>query len=491
MPTDFLTTALTDMAPPLTPKLAPWMTDALAQPSRLAELIETYGSPVHLLVGQEFKRNVQDLLSPLKARALNGGLFFARKANKLPWFVSLAREVGIGVDTASAEEVRETLALGVDPQRLIITAIGKDKALITRAITSGCLLVLDNEDELLLVRTVCEALGKPARIGLRFSGFDIAGKKQFSRFGFPIEDAARLLQVVADSPLMQLEILHAHLDRYDVGERACAARSLIKLTDRARALGIESINGIDLGGGILMRYLQHEEEWTAFTAALVDAVAGKRPSFTYREDGLGFYRVDSQVHGNADLYPAFNRLSKERFIAAILDHQEAGVAVYKELVDRSLSIFFEPGRALLDNTGMTLAKVSFRKKDTAGNQLVGLAMNRMNLRPFRAEFCNDPLFLPGKSTGIEPLRHTGSNAEKQPAGAFLVGSLCSESDLIYRRRVQIDRLPSLDDIVCFANTSGYLMHHMEIGTHGGPLPANVLIDPQTLDVHDTFGGAAL
>lgn len=475
MPTDYPTTAATNIAPPLTPKLAPWMEDVLSQPDRLSDLVATYGSPLHLLVGHEFTRNVKDLLSPLKARALNGGLFFARKANKLPWFVSLAREAGIGVDTASAEEVRETLALGVDPQKLIVTAIGKDKPLLTHAISAGCLLVVDNEDELNLIRGVCQSLETPARIGLRFAGFDFDGRKQVSRFGFPIEDAPALLHVVADNPLLQLEILHAHIDRYDTGERAFAARALIKLSDHARTLGISTIKGIDLGGGILMRYLQNEEQWHTFTAALVDAVAGKRPAFTYGQDGLGYYRVGTAVHGSADLYPAFNHLSKERFIAAILDHEQSGVPIHRELADRSLSIFFEPGRALLDNTGITVAKVSFRKKDTEGNQLVGLAMNRMNLRPFRAEFCNDPLFLSGQGTSAAA------------GGGFLVGSLCSESDLIYRRRVRLDRVPALDDIVCFVNTSGYLMHHMEIGTHGGPLPANVLLDPESLAVQDAFG----
>ena len=44
------------------------------------------------------------------------------------------------------------------------------------------------------------------------------------------------------------------------------------------------------------------------------------------------------------------------------------------------------------NTGMTFADVTFRKRDTEGALLIGTAINRMNLRPFRAEFCSDPIF---------------------------------------------------------------------------------------------------
>src|SRR5580658_5661275 len=130
-----------DCAPPLTPKLAPWISRFIAQPALGQSLLETYGSPLHVVVASEFRRNVTDLLSPYKARGLSGGLFFARKANKLPWFPLLSQEEGIGVDTASITELRETLKLGVAPERIIVTAIGKGKQLVAEAVANGCLLV--------------------------------------------------------------------------------------------------------------------------------------------------------------------------------------------------------------------------------------------------------------------------------------------------------------------------------------------------------------
>src|ERR1700722_7324156 len=98
-----------DCAPALTAKLAPWIRSFTEQPELAERLVPSADSPVHVVVTSEFKRNVASLKSVFAERQLDGGLYFARKANKLPWFVTQAKEEGIGVDTASLNEVRETL----------------------------------------------------------------------------------------------------------------------------------------------------------------------------------------------------------------------------------------------------------------------------------------------------------------------------------------------------------------------------------------------
>jgi diaminopimelate decarboxylase len=461
-------------APPLTAKLAPWMVRLLQDQSRLEDLVQTHGSPLHLVVGSEFRRNVRDLLSPMRARKLDGGLFFARKANKLPWFVREAKDEGIGVDTASLQELKETLELDVPPDTITVTAVGKERDLVSLAVSRGCIIVVDNHDELNLVQAVAAEQSKSAQIGLRFAGFIVNGRQVFSRFGFAIESARDLIDRIKNDyrQLLDLHLLHAHLDRYDVIERAHAARQLLAVIAYADSRGLK-VSAIDLGGGILMRYLNDAPQWSAFQQQLVASVAGEQPSFTYQGDGLGYYKVNDQVLGRADLYPAWNQLSKERFIAAVLDNADGGTPLHKEIAGRDLQLYFEPGRALLDNTGVTLATVTFRKNDTNGNRLVGVAMNRTNLRPFRAEFCSDPIHLSSK-------RSTNGTE----CGAFIVGNLCSESDLIFRRRIHFPAMPVPGDLLLFANTAGYLAHHLEVGTHGGPLPTNLLLDEGTFEVLD-------
>lgn len=458
-----------DCAPELTAKLAPWMTELCKQPALAKSWLQNFGSPVHITVISEFERNVRDLLSPLQSRGLKGSLYFARKANKLPWFVTAAKQAGIGVDVASNAELRETISLGVSPSKIVVTTIGKDEELIADAVKNGCLMIIDNADELNSIEKVAKLLNKSARVGLRVAGFKVGTRQVYSRFGIPIDDFKSILARIDAKGLLKVENLHAHLDRYDTEERASAGFQLLELIDYAKTQGHE-ITSIDLGGGILMRYLDQAEQFKEFTDRLVKSVSGEVPTFTFKGDGLGYYRVNSGIEGNADLYPAWNALSKERFISQVLEHSNENGSLHKQLASRGIQLFFEPGRALLDNTGVTLANVTFRKRDTLGHLLVGVSMNRMNLRPFRAEFCSDPIFL---------------NIEDRPAmdeGAYLVGNLCSESDLIFRRKLALKHMPEPDDVVLFANTAGYLAHHMEIGTHGNPLPNNILVDSSSLDL---------
>jgi len=461
-----------DCAPPLTPKLAPWIQALCKDPERTKSWVNNFGSPVHVTVTSEFERNVRDLLSPLRSRGLQGSLYFARKANKLPWFVTAARHTDIGVDVASNAELRETLQLGVSASKIVVTAIGKDEGLIHDAIKSGCLLIIDNADELNLIQKTSALQNKTARVGLRIAGFEVGTRQVYSRFGIPLADVPGMLAKIKANGLLNIENLHAHLDRYDTEERSCAAFQLLDLIDYAKTQGHE-ITSIDLGGGILMRYLDHSEQFEEFTEALTKAIRGDRAAFTFRSDGLGYFKVGNSVEGSADLYPAWNALSKERFISQVLEHSNKNGPLHKQLASRGIKLYFEPGRALLDNAGATLAQVTFRKRDTLGHLLVGVAMNRMNLRPFRAEFCSDPIFL---------------NREERPLlteGAFLVGNLCSESDLIFRRKLSLGHMPEPGDLVLFANSAGYLAHHMEIGTHGDSLPKNLLLDSATLEIITT------
>ena len=459
-------------APPLVGRLAPWMEQAVEDVSRAQNWLETYGSPLHVTVLSEFKNNIEDLQKPLVERNIKGGLFFARKANKLPWFVKEACANGIGVDTASLGEVEETLSLGVPAEKIVVTAIGKSKKLVTRSIESGCLLVLDNYDELELVEQVANSIGKKARVGLRFSGFKTDYRIVFSRFGFPVDDAIELAKRVHASKNLELEIFHAHIDKYRTDERASAAIEMIRIIDQ---LATEQINirGIDLGGGILISYLEHENQWRDYLTELERSVLGYCPSFNFDGDGLGLRKAgDNNLEGEPELYPFWNPRPKSKFVESVLDTVVDGKPLHKHFSERSLELYFEPGRAMLDNTAITFSPVSYRKKDTGGNLLIGLSMNRMNLRPFRAEFCVDPIVL------------TKGKRESLTEPATIVGSLCSESDLIYKRMLKLESMPLAGDVFCFPNSAGYLAHHMEIGTHGDPLPSNILLDPTSFEVLD-------
>ena len=123
----------------------------------------------------------------------------------------------------------------------------------------------------------------------------------------------------------------------------------------------------------------------------------------------------------------------------------------------------EPGRSLLNQVGMTLAKVVFRKKDLRGRWLVGLEMNMSQLQSSSADFLLDPL------TAFVP-------APNHPVKVYFTGAYCLEQDIVLKRKIALPNLPQVGDIVGFVNTAGYMMHFFETQAHLFELSVNLSLE---------------
>jgi diaminopimelate decarboxylase len=127
--------------------------------------------------------------------------------------------------------------------------------------------------------------------------------------------------------------------------------------------------------------------------------------------------------------------------------------------DEKIEVCVEPGRALLDGAGVTIASVSHDKRIADGSRYVTLDMNQTQCRAVSLEFCVDPIWLGEERSAREP--------------GFLTGDTCMESDLILRRMVMIPSDLPDDSLVLFPNTAGYHMHLFQSPGHRGTLPANL------------------
>ena len=115
-----------------------------------------------------------------------------------------------------------------------------------------------------------------------------------------------------------------------------------------------------------------------------------------------------------------------------------------ELVERGLELRCEPGRSVLDGCGMTLAAVAFTKTSRDGEQLVGLHMNRTQLRSTSADVLLDPRLV----------RDPDADTPRQVDDAFLVGAYCIEEELLLRRRFSFPQGVSRTDTVAFLIDAG-------------------------------------
>ncbi len=451
--------------PPLTPIIAPWVHKFLENKEYISSLFEVYGSPINIHHTEPFIQNYKSYAALLDEHSLGHLIFFARKANKCKAFVQAAKEAGFGVDTASYKELYQCLKMGVSPDKLIVTAAIKNSQLLRLAIQHKVLLIIDNLDELEAVALIAEELDTTVNIGVRVSGFVVNERKLYSRFGFDIENVIAIIrEKILPQDRMKFKGFHFHLNGYSTEERGAAIFALVKIADALRRDGINT-EFIDMGGGLLMNYLAHENQWQTFAYELKKAVEGRRSPITFQNNGLGFKIIDGKLQGKLDTYPYFNNTAKATFLKAILTYEADGSTVAKLLRERNIAFRMEPGRSLLDQSGITLSRVAFRKWDSNQELLIGLEMNRTQLRSSSADFLLDPMVIYRSDPPVKT----------KPVVGYFVGAYCLEQDVILQRKIALPHTPAIGDMVCFFNTAGYMMHFYESEAHLFELSKNLII----------------
>ena len=462
--------------PPLTAVTSQWMTDLLDNHQLLDNLFKEYGSPINIHNAGPFEKNYELFKQVLEKHGLDHTIFFARKANKCRIFVKEAIRLGFGVDSASYQELIGCLDLGCDPNKLVLTAAVKNEQLVRLALQQGVLMILDNIDECELADKLAGELGLTPKVGIRVSGFYDKEKKLYSRFGFDIDHIAEFITSHFGCgnrfENLRFDGFHFHLNGYSMVQRSEALLQTINLADRLLTHGFQT-SFIDMGGGILINYLSDKFEWEEFWSELKKAVREERPPVTFGNRGLGFELIINELYGEPDVYPYYNEINKENFLDKVLTYKnQKGETPATRLRERGIELRMEPGRSLLDQTGITIAKVIHRKNDMRGNRLIGLGMNRNQLASSSADFLVDPLYISV---------HNDSK-EKKATPLFFTGGYCLEQDLILKRKIVLPQLPEVGDIICFPNTAGYMMHFYETQSHLFDLATNLVINQDSDEI---------
>lgn len=452
---------------PLTGRLEDWMLDVLDDRSRLDAALDEFGSPVNVLHTGPMERNVAELVAA--APGVDLKIFFARKANKALCFVDTAARLGVGVDVASRRELSQTLDAGVPPEDVIISAAVKSRGLLEDSIRSRVLVALDNRDE--AVELIAAAGPGRHPVAVRLAPRLAGGK--VSRFG---ATSTEWLAWLASPELRSAEVhgVHFHLDGYDPAQRAEVMVDAVRLVDALRERG-HPVRFVDMGGGLPVRYLDDAAEWEAWWTRHRAAVVGQSEPLTYDNEGLGLVPAGDAVAGTAKVYPFAQAMTRGPWMESVLDARPAGMSggesVRAALTSRGLQLRCEPGRALMDGCGLSVARVEFVKQRSDGVVVAGLGMNRTQCRTSTEEFMVDPLLVPiGRRSSSDP----GSNA------GFLVGAYCMERELISWRRMVFPSGITRGDLVVFPNTAGYLMHFLESTSHQIPLAANLVWEASSL-----------
>jgi diaminopimelate decarboxylase len=437
----------------LEPRLEPPLAALLDAAEFAHALVDALGSPLDVLLPDAIAANVERFRAVYRRHNLSGQVFFAHKANRSSSLVRRLALTDAAVDVASLGELQHVLGAGFTADRIVATG-PKDPEFLWLAALVGATVHLDGQGELEELAALVRAHCLPrVRVLPRLSGFEAAGvrvRSRPSRFGTAGGSLDRLLDALdRHRDAVEPTGTAYHLDTTGLDEKAVALEGCLHAMDALRRRGFQP-RAIDIGGGFGVDYLAHGEQWDRYTTELTTAVLGKRPPLTWGGHGYGLRAENGTLRGALGLYPSHRPVAGAAYLDALLSLPAPGLrrALGTLLLENLYDLHTEPGRALLDQCGLTLARVLEVRRTDTGERLVRLAAKASDIGLEEHGVLMDPVIVP---------RDAAPAGDGAPVGVYLTGSLCLETDLITRRTVFLPRLPRPGDLLGFANTAGYCM----------------------------------
>lgn len=439
----------------LTPRVHPAITSFIKEEAKLRELVGALGSPLNIVFPQHVRGNAEAFYDVFAKHNIQGRVYFAHKANQSDSVVRQMAMENINIDISSVGEIRHALGCGFTGARMEATG-PKSIEFLTLAVQHGVTINLDSITELKRVLAIRKVLKINAAtpVLIRLSGFEAEHSKflnKASRFGIPLAQLPEAFELlVAECKSITFLGFSFHLDTVSIPERAVAIENCIQLFEEALALGLEP-RVLNIGGGYKINYLASEQEWNRYTSALRESVLGTREQLSWQGNAFGMHAEKGKLRGNFNSYSYWDELSGAAFLDEILSYQ------FPNLGDRTagsmlgqnmIELWIEPGRSLVDQTGITVAQVNSIRSSSRGDTLVCLNMKRQDICFLDQEIFVDPVVVYSDSQGLDA-------ASYQPV--YFTGNLCLESDLIYRHKTFLPKLPAEGDLVVFVNTAGYFM----------------------------------
>jgi diaminopimelate decarboxylase len=396
-------------------------------PAALLDLARRFGTPTFVYDGEVLAASLARLR---EAVGPGVGVLYSIKANPAPALVSRFRELGCGVEVASAGELELALACGVPPERIAYAGPGKTGAELELAVSSGLLSVqAESVGELRRIAAIARRLGRRAAVSLRVHPRMPAGRAGRARpwrgttpFGIDEAGLGAALDALPDLPEIDVLGIHVH-----VSSQIADAEALGDILEGTAELAFALDGRIDL--------------------RLIDFGGGFRAPFYAGEEPLDPAPVRAALERIRERYPK----------AARGDAGNAGNA-------GDLALWVESGRALVGPCGWFVTTVVDVKACDGTRFAVvdgGIHQNLALSGAFRTV---------GKPVAVLACRDGGEELETE-----IVGPLCTPIDrLASRALLPADLAPG--DVLAFANAGAYAKHASPLAFLGHDWPAEVLLE---------------
>ena len=363
------------------------------------------GTPFYLYSHATLKRHFQVFNAAFDG--VQKLVCYSAKANTNLSILKLFADLGCGLDIVSGGELYRGLKAGFSPDRIVYSGVGKTVDEIDFALDTGILMFnVESLDELAQINRRAGKLKKRAPISIRVNPdvdpkthpYTATGLKK-NKFGIGDEVALDSYRVAGEMENLDIVGVDCHIGSQitEAGPFQDALENLKQLIVELQSAGM-NIRYLDMGGGLGITYADESP-----------------PSL-----------------------------------------QEYADAIISQLKDMDLQLILEPGRVLVGNAGILVARVLYRKAGEVKNFIiVDAGMNDL-LRPT----------LYNAFHAIEPVE----NSREDVIVADVVGPICESGDFL-----AVDR--------SIANVqSGDLLAVMSAGAYGFVMSSNYCSRPRVAEV---------
>ncbi|HEY2898876.1 MAG TPA: diaminopimelate decarboxylase [Gemmatimonadaceae bacterium] len=375
----------------------------------LETIAEAVGTPVYVYSSRAIREQFDALdraLAPVPHR-----LHYSMKANSNLTLLRVLRERGAGLDIVSGGELFRAREAGYSADSIVFSGVGKSEQELREALGADILMFnVESFFELEQLNAVAKSMGKRAPIALRVNPevrvntphhYTRTGERG-NKFGIPIDEALEAARRALAMPNLLLRGLDMHIGSqvFQLEPYRDGLDRLLDLYSQLRAIGASEIRYLDIGGGFAVTY---EDE-------------------------------------------------------APMDLDALAAALLPKIRKSGLSLIVEPGRFIVGNAGVLLARVMHRKRAGGKEYLISDAGMNDLVRPSHYDAYH----------AVEAV-----HARDTRSIVDVVGPVCESGDFFALDR-EVEDVDAGDLIVI--RTTGAYGYVMSFNYNARPRVAEVLVD---------------
>ncbi len=455
----------------LTPIIGYHIQKTLADTQQMHAWLDAFGSPLNLIFPEVAWENATRFFDVLKKHRVQGAIFYAHKANKSKAILTELATKPIHVDVASEEELSHSLSAGFSGNRIEATG-PKNTSFLRVCLLHNATININSLDELMQIERMKRALGIKIStpLFLRMKTFHASSQQvveKDQKFGLDDQELGHALGFLKERKTYIFRGFSFHITTTSKTEKLRAIEHALRWTIDALKEGL-SPEGINIGGGFSNTFLQNKEEWHAYISAIKSSLLDPHhPKMSWNDSGLGFWAEQGKIRGDGAFQDFYRPINQFQELASILTETIGEFGIFRDFLSETmLTLFLEPGRSLLDQTGATVAKIISIHQSAKNEWVVFLDMNKSNMNAGELEFMADPIVIPKQSP---------TPNDQTTNGVYLSGNLCLPHDFICRRKVFLKTPIGIGDILAFINTAGYFMDFAESETISHPVAKKLAI----------------